>query len=83
MIDLCSKFTAYFLKSSPDFVNSRGQVFDAAQQVQALGESQGIGVSFLSACLFIPLIINSSVSLHFHYPMLQCALNFFLMLVQS
>jgi len=32
----------YFLKSSPDFVNGRGQTIDAASQVDALAQAQSI-----------------------------------------
>ncbi|TFY58665.1 hypothetical protein EVJ58_g6280 [Rhodofomes roseus] len=32
----------YFTKSSPAFVNTRGQVIDASQQVEALGKAQSI-----------------------------------------
>ncbi|KAH9914464.1 aminophospholipid-transporting P-type ATPase [Fomitopsis serialis] len=32
----------YFTESSPDFVNTRGQVIDASQQVEALGKAQSI-----------------------------------------
>ncbi|KAH9890537.1 aminophospholipid-transporting P-type ATPase [Cubamyces lactineus] len=32
----------YFTNSSPDFVNSRGQVLSASQQVEALGKAQSI-----------------------------------------
>ncbi|KAI0956666.1 hypothetical protein AcW1_005290 [Taiwanofungus camphoratus] len=37
-----SSTTTYFTKSSPEFVNSRGQVFDASQQVEALAKAQSI-----------------------------------------
>lgn len=37
----------YFLKSSPDFVNSRGRVLNAPQQVDALAQAQSIGKPFL------------------------------------
>lgn len=33
----------YFKKDSPDFVNGRGEVIDAHQQVDALGQAQSIG----------------------------------------
>lgn len=33
----------YFTKTSPDFVNHKGQSISAADQVKALGEAQGIG----------------------------------------
>lgn len=36
---------AYFTKTSPDFVNSRGQVIKAQQQVDALAKAQSIGKS--------------------------------------
>ena len=36
--------TAYFTKSSPDFVNSRGEVINAQQQVDALAKAQSIGM---------------------------------------
>lgn len=35
---------AYFVKSSPDFINGRGQVIHAAKQVDALAQAQSIGV---------------------------------------
>ncbi|EPQ58706.1 aminophospholipid-transporting P-type ATPase [Gloeophyllum trabeum ATCC 11539] len=37
-----SNGTTYFLKSSPPFVNYRGQTLDAATQVDALGQAQSI-----------------------------------------
>jgi sodium/potassium-transporting ATPase subunit alpha len=37
----------YFLKSSPDFVNNRGRVLNAHQQVDALAQAQSIGKPFL------------------------------------
>ena len=33
---------AYFSKTSPDFTNSRGQVFNASQQVDAFAQAQSI-----------------------------------------
>ncbi|KAJ3541875.1 hypothetical protein NM688_g6031 [Phlebia brevispora] len=32
----------YFAKGSPDFINGRGQIIDASQQVDALAKAQGI-----------------------------------------
>ncbi|CCM04510.1 uncharacterized protein FIBRA_06691 [Fibroporia radiculosa] len=37
-----SSSTTYFTTSSPDFVNSRGQVIDASQQVEGLAKAQSI-----------------------------------------
>ncbi|EPS98398.1 hypothetical protein FOMPIDRAFT_41618 [Fomitopsis schrenkii] len=37
-----STTATYFQKSSPDFVNTRGQVMDASQQVEALAKAQSI-----------------------------------------
>ncbi|KAH9948142.1 aminophospholipid-transporting P-type ATPase [Amylocystis lapponica] len=37
-----SSSTEYFTKSSPDFMNSRGQVLDASKQVEAFGKAQSI-----------------------------------------
>jgi len=37
-----SSKTTYFTNSSPDFINSRGQVLDASQQVEAFAKAQGI-----------------------------------------
>lgn len=34
---------AYFTKTSPDFINSRGQVITAQEQVDALAKAQSIG----------------------------------------
>ena|SRR5271154_2043628 len=36
-------FSGYFLKSSPDFINSRGRHINAQDQVLALARAQGIG----------------------------------------
>ncbi|KZT74065.1 aminophospholipid-transporting P-type ATPase [Daedalea quercina L-15889] len=37
-----STTATYFTKSSPDFVNTRGQVINASQQVEAFGKAQSI-----------------------------------------
>lgn len=39
--DLCLE---YFESSSPDFINGRGQLITAANQVDALAQAQSIGI---------------------------------------
>jgi len=36
-------FSGYFVKGSPDFINSRGQTINASDQVDAFGQAQSIG----------------------------------------
>lgn len=42
-----STLLVYFTKSSPDFVNSRGQKISASDQIDAFGQAQSIGWSLL------------------------------------
>jgi sodium/potassium-transporting ATPase subunit alpha len=39
---LANSGEAYFTKTSPDFTNSRGQVINASQQVDAFAQAQSI-----------------------------------------
>lgn len=34
----------FFTKSSPDFINHKGELLNASKQVDALGQAQSIGV---------------------------------------
>ena len=48
LLATCSKVypnrqLAYFEKSSPDFINSRGETISASKQVDALAQAQSIG----------------------------------------
>ena len=51
-------FEAYFTKSSPDFVNSRGQIISAFDQVDALAQAQSIVYLsiFITQCFNVRLL---------------------------
>ena len=38
-----TKLVGYFVKGCPDFINGRGQVLTAQQQIDALAKAQSIG----------------------------------------
>lgn len=67
---------AYFTNSSPDFINYKGQVISASDQVKALAQAQSIGETNISTSKHIIILKHfASVSLYLHHSVLQCKLN--------
>lgn len=62
---------AYFLKDSPDFINYKGESLAAWQQVQALGEAQGIG-TFSSCTQSGPLYNRALHAVYLSIFIMQC-----------
>ena len=61
--------TVYFTKSSPDFINGRGEVIAASQQVDALAQAQGIGEQRYLTRLRDKLTKTSSLPIDIHHSM--------------
>jgi hypothetical protein len=68
----------YFTKTSPNFVNARGQTIDAHSQVDAFAQAQSIGKYMLIPLDGSELIgyFANSVPFNIHHPVFQRQFSF-------